>query len=127
MRVSIEHAEKKFGLLRRTSRIEVSAAVVFSDEEQAVIRERKLKDYVVLKRAPDSDSVDRLGAAHVAGMLDAYHLRVKNLLSGKPDKYLFDTPAEAKVYEHDLTEALKGFKAFITANAEMAGAKTFEL
>ncbi|MEJ0041003.1 MAG: hypothetical protein WDM81_01665 [Rhizomicrobium sp.] len=60
-------------------------------------------------------------------MLDAYHLRVKDLLSGKPDKYLFDTPADAKVYEHELTEALKAFKQFIAANAEMAGAKSFEL
>jgi hypothetical protein len=127
MRVSINHADRKFGLFGGTRMVEVAATVVFSDEEQAIIRGRKLKDYIVLKREPDSRSIDRLGAANVAELADAYHLRVRSLLSGKPDTYLFDTPAHAKRYEAELTDALKAFKDFIAANAETASATTFEL
>lgn len=127
MRVSIEHINKSSGLIFKKHYIEVAVTVVFSDEEQAVIRSRKLKEYVVLKREPDMLTVERLGAKDAAQFAETYHLRIKHLASGKPDKYPFETPIDAKNYEADLTAALKMLKEFIGANSETAGAKSFEI
>ena len=127
MRVSIEHNSGSSGLIFKKHFIRVAVTVVFSEEEQAIIRSRKLKDYVVLKREPDMLTVERLGARDAAQFAETYHLRIKDLASGKPDTYPFDTPIEAKQYETDLTAALKTLKEFISGNADTAKAKTFEL
>lgn len=56
---------------------------MFSDEEQAIIRSRKLKEYVVLKCEPDMLTVERLGAKDAAQFAETYHLRITDLASGK--------------------------------------------
>ena len=127
MRVSIEHNSKSKGLIFKKRYIEVATTVVFSEEEQAIIRSRKLKEFVVLKREPDMLTVERLGARDAAMFVETYHLRIKDLASGKPDNYPFETPIEAKRYEAELTAALKTLKEFIGSNADTAKAKTFEL
>lgn len=127
MRVSIEHADKTSGLVFKTHQIEVAVAVVFSEEEQAIIKGRKLKDTVVLKREPNSKEIEKRGAAWVRENHDLYHLYIRDLTAGKPERFLCDTPIDAKIYEQNLMEALKTLKGFISGNAETGTAKTFEL
>ena len=125
MRVSIEHKDKVAGLFRNIHQVDVVTSVQFTEEELAVIKSRKLKDYIVLERMPDSRMVEKLGA-DLPNYLDGFKLRIKDLMKG-PDAFTCDTPIDAKAYEHSLTEALKELKAFIAGNAETATAKTFEL
>ena len=127
MRVSIEHSDKAVGLLRMVNQIQVTTTVQFSEEELAVIRDRRLKDYIVAERVPDSRTASKFDAEYAASIADGWHLRVKDLMKGKPDSFLFDTPVDAKIYEERLKEALKALKSFIEGNAATAEATTFEL
>lgn len=127
MRVSIEHEDKTSGLIFKTHQTEVAVTVIFSDEEQAVIKSRKLKDTVVLKREPNAKEIEKRGAAWVRQNDDLYHLYIRNLTAGKPERFLCDTPIAAKIYEQELTGALKQLKEFLSGNAEIGKAKTFEL
>jgi hypothetical protein len=127
MRVSIEHSDKAVGLLKRVNQVEVTTTVQFSEEELAVIRDRRLKDYIVAERVPDSRTASKFDAEYAASIADGWHLRVRDLMKGKPDRFTFDTPVDAKLYEERLKEALKTLKSFIEGNASMAEATTFEL
>tara|TARA_R110002110_G_scaffold322490_1_gene534916 strand:- start:43 stop:399 length:357 start_codon:yes stop_codon:yes gene_type:complete len=117
MRVSIEHSDKAVGLLRMVNQIQVTTTVQFSEEELAVIRDRRLKDYIVAERVPDSRTASKFDAEYAARIADGWHLRVRDLMKGKPDGFMFDTPVDAKIYEQRLTEALKALKSFIEGNA----------
>jgi len=52
--------------------------------------------------------------------------KIGSLVKG-PDRYVLDTPADAKGYEARLTEALKTLKGFLQANESKAESKSFEL
>lgn len=127
MRVSIEHSEKSAGLLKRVTQIEVTTTVLFSEEELAVIRDRHLKDYVVVERELDSRTARSLNPENSREDAKIWFLRVRDLMKGKPDRFTFDTPVDAKMYEDRLKEGLKALKSFIEGNASMAQATTFEL
>ncbi|MDE1945381.1 MAG: hypothetical protein KGI03_03875, partial [Patescibacteria group bacterium] len=122
-----EHNDKTSGLFGNVHQVEVFTRVQFSEEELAIIKSRKLKDYVVLKRKPDSRTAKKFDAEYMASIADGYHLRVKDLMKEDADRFTFDTPVDAKVYEENLTAALKQLKSFIVGNAGVAEAKTFEL
>lgn len=127
MRVSIEHNEKKAGIIFQKTLIEVVVKVDFSAEEQAVIRSRKLKDYIVIERVWDAKIRDY--AAKHPDHYDAIkppHLWIGDLVKGA-DKYLCANPMEAKQYEARLTEGLKTLKAFLQGNEGKAESKNFEL
>ena len=127
MRVSINHTDKSSGLIFKTHQVEVSVAVTFSDEEQAIIKSRKLKDYVVLERQPDKLRRERIGAEAMRDNPGMFNLHVRDLVSGRADPFFCDTPIDAKIYEQQLTEALKKLKDFIAGNAETGTSKVFEL
>jgi hypothetical protein len=127
MRVSIKHTDKSSGLIFKTHQVEVAVTVVFSDEELAIIKSRKLKDYVVLQREPDRLRRERLGETAMAHNPRMFDLYVRDLVAGRPEQFFCDTPVDAKVYEQNLTEALKTLKSFLQGNAETAGAKVFEI
>jgi hypothetical protein len=123
MRVTINHKEKKWSF-RNTSRGHaVLCKVDFSEEEKQIIKERKLKDFIIMNRPlqagvkPDPS----------LGIVDS-PLHVWQLLEKDPNMYVVATPSQAKQYEYDLKEALKNFKQFIEDNAEVGDAETtFEL
>src|SRR3569832_2932493 len=127
MKVSIEHKDKASGLLFKTHQVAVSVAVVFSEEELAVIRSRRLRDYVVLERQPDKLRRERIGAEAMRDNPGMFNLHVRDLVSGRADPFFCDTPIDAKIYEQQLTEALKKLKDFIAGNAETGTSKVFEL
>ena len=127
MRVSIEHKDKASGLIFKTHQVEVAVTVVFSEEEQAIIKHRKLKDYVITERIPDERLAGKIGSSFVQEHKHMYHLYVRDLTNGRPDHFVFDTPAHAKAYEQKVTEGLKELKAFIAGNAEIGTTKSFEL
>ena len=127
MRVSIDHKDKKTGLVFKSNKYEVVVSVQFSDEELAIINSRKLKEYVVLERGWDA-TMKETAAKHpdYYDLLPPPNLIIGKLVKG-PDSYVFDTPIEAKGYEEKVTEALKRLKSFIMGNAEKAENKSFEL
>ena len=127
MRVSIEHREKYAGLFRNIPQVEVLTAVQFSEVELEIIESRRLEDYIVLERAPDSHTMKKFGPGEYEACADLYYLRVKDLMRGKPDRFTFDTPVEAKLYEQALSDTLREMKAFLEAAASPSGAHVFEI
>ena len=132
MKVTINHVQKKTGLIRRVTHHGVSVLVEFNAEEKAVIRERRLQNDVIMDRGYPSDmsareiekresrSVGRkLLTAAISGS-DALHfdLTVKKLLQGE-DVYFFQRPVEAKEYEAVVRERLLELKDWIMGNAEL--------
>ena len=63
MRVRVSQQEKRTWFLGKIRQVAVFVQVEFSREELAIIAARRLKDYVVLERVPDS----RTAAAFALG------------------------------------------------------------
>ena len=138
MKVNIRHVQKKQGLLFATQLHGVELAVEFSNEEKAIIKERKLEQVILLDREvpPDVDEekhanrglMKQLATAAIKGS-DANHfgLTFNKLLNG-PDTYFFLTPIEAKGYEDILKqETLPDAKAYLDGNKETGTSDSFEL
>ena len=141
MKVTINHVQKKTGMIRKITHHGVAVRVEFNAEERAVIRERRLQNDIVLERSYPSDMSDgaiethenrglgrRVLTAAVSGT-DALHfnLTISKLLKGE-DVYFLNTPAEAKGYEMELREKLVQLKDWIMGNAEVeTETATFEL
>jgi hypothetical protein len=127
MRVSIEHSEESMGLVFKKPLYAVTATIQFSEEELAIIKTRRLKEFVVLDRDWQA-TLQKKVEAHPDywATLAKPHLKVGDLMRGR-DTYTFFTPIEAKSYENKLTDALKQLKQFIAGNAATAESKTFEL
>jgi hypothetical protein len=127
MRVNIEHKTETKGLLRKTTFHIVALAVDFSDEEKAIIKERKLEHDVVLERDVPANVDEEKHAergllakvvtAAVKGRdANHFHLTIGKLLNGV-DLYALATPLEAKEYEAELKERLTSLKGYIMGNA----------
>lgn len=128
MKVSIDHKEVSHGLVFKTQFTAVVVSVTFSDEEKAIIQQRKLSKYIVLERGPDAylrSKFEVKDPKHLAS-LGGLDLSIANLLKG-PDTYECQTPMHAKEYEGKVTEALKTLKGFIMGNAQKEESKSFEL
>ena len=119
MRIVIDHAEIREGLVFRTVFHEVQLTVDFSHEEKQIIRQRGLGEQVLLERVP--------AGARADDAPDWYHLKVRHLLERKPDRHRLANPAEAKLYEAQLLGVLEQFKAWLEANADPAGRRVIEL
>jgi hypothetical protein len=130
MKVTINHVQKKSGMIRKTTHHGVSVKVEFNTEETAVIQERKLEKDIVVERGYPSDMSDnaigkhenkglgkKLLTAAVSGT-DAlhFHLTIGKLMKGE-DIYFLSTPLEAKAYEDELKEKLVQLKEYIMGNA----------
>lgn len=127
MRVSIEHADKTSGFLKQVNQVEVITQVEFSQEELEVIHDRNLKDYIVVEREPDSRTASKFDPEYAASIAQGWHLRVKDLMKSRPDRFIFDTPVHAKNYEAQLTEGLRTLKSFIEGSTAVGEATSFEL
>ena len=127
MHVSIEHRKKSSGLLQNVPQVEVVANVQFSEEERLIIESRRLQDYVVLQREPDSRQADKLEPEELERWAHSFHLRISHLMNERPDCFTLDTPADAKVYQQRLIEALRQLKVFIADNAALGAPVSFEV
>lgn len=118
MRANIEHKEVTTGLLRKTTWFQVVTRVDFSEEEKAIIKQRKLQDTIILEREPDvskGDTAERREFLRSLG--DAIHLKICDLLNpSKPNVYHLRTPLEAKQYEQAVLESLKKLKQYLIGN-----------
>ncbi len=116
----------------------VELSVMFSEEEKAIIADRKLDRTILRERDAPAD-VDaekhanrglarKLVTAAVAGRdANNFHLTFGKLLRGA-DIYFFETPIEAKDYIAELkSEVLPLAKAYLEGNKEAASSDSFEL
>jgi len=130
MRVSFDHKEISKGLFKKKVVVEVLTTVQFSDEELDIIKNRKLKDFVVFKRDPDVVVADRFSndKPYLDSLIEAgnFTLTIGKLMSGKPDSYTCPSPVHAKNYEQELTAKLKELKDFIVGSAVIPESKTIE-
>lgn len=119
MRVKITHHEVREGVIFRRTFHEVHTRVDFTHEERQIIRQRGLKEALVLERRP-ADARDD----------DPNHwfeLRLHHLLERKPDKFRCATPSEAKIYEEALVASLRGVKLWLDDNADPGTGRIIEL
>jgi hypothetical protein len=125
MRVNISTTEKTQGFLRKTSYVQFSANIDFSEEELFVIRKTGL-DKKMLCEKPQSDVVvKRLGK--LADDPNMFNLMVGTLVREKPFTYDLDDHAQASVFKEELTEGLKLLKRHIEANSVGEQSASFEL
>ena len=138
MKVDIKNVEKRVGkMLRKRTLHGVALTVTFSEEESAIITERKLQKDVILERPPSADMnvekelnrsmVGKLAKLAIQGT-DGFtpNLTISKLLAGT-DTHYYETPLEAKNYADELREKLPEFKAYIMENAEVGQDDSFEL
>lgn len=125
MRVSIDTEEKAKGLVFKTTYYYVNVSVIFSEEENATISQRKLKDYIVLEREWDAEKGPKF-ANDPKWMEIGQHLRIRTLTAGT-DSYACVDPVRAKEYEQKVVEALKNLKNFFEQARDVGESKTFEL
>ena len=128
MKVSLNHTEKKTGMIRKTKHYGVTVKIDFDATETAIITERKLGKDIVLERGYPSDMSEgeiekhanrglgkKLLTAAVSGTdANGFDLTVNKLMKG--DTYHFSTPVEAKEYEAALKTALVRLKEWIIGN-----------
>lgn len=126
MRVSIEHKEAVSGLIKKVPQVEVTAVVQFSEEERAIINSWNLGDVVVVERQMDAQRAAKYKGDQYSAQAPYEHLRIGHLTGG-PDRYLFDTPHDAKVYQEQLVEGLKTLKAYLANCASLAEPQVFEI
>ncbi len=138
MKIDIKPVEKTQGLLRRTTLHGVELTVLFSEEEKAIIQERKLGLANLMDRPipPDvnAEKIEKRGLAKklvIAAAMGSdalgYHLTFNKLLKG-PDTYFFRTPIEAKDYIAELKEeVLPLAKGYLEGNKDAATSDSFEL
>jgi hypothetical protein len=138
MKIDIKPVEKTQGLIRKTTFHGVELSVLFSEEEQAIIRQHKLELTSLMDRPipPDVNAdkvenrglVKKLAIAATSGVDSlGYHLTFRKLLRG-PDTYFFKTPIDAKEYIAELKEVVLPLaKAYLEGNKEVADSDSFEL
>ena len=119
MRISLGHEEVAEGRVFRRVFHDVCVTVHFTHEEQQIIKQRGLGEYVLLER--------NSAGMQMEDVPDWYTLKVRHLLERRPDRHRCANPAEAKAYEAQLTQALTNMKAWLEANAELGEARVFEL
>ena len=118
MKVTITHAAKTSGLLKKTTLFEVSVNVQFSPQERAAIDAYGFAEVSVLPREPPATLRGKESTSD-------WDLLVKNLSN---DAYLCATPAEAKTYDAKLRASLENLKGYLDENAvPMTGTTTYEL
>lgn len=110
MRVAIDHATVRKGLILKTTYYEVGLQVHFTHEEMQIIRMRSLDKTKLLDRRPANARVDDRDEKFV--------LRLGDLLNGQIDRFLCATPSKAKIYEEDILAAMSQIKLWLDDNAE---------
>ena len=102
--------------MRNIPQVEVLTTVRFSEMEKAIIRRRRLRDFIVLKRMPDTLYMRRRELLGLKVPKEGFELQVRDLLD-RTDRHLCDTPVHATAYVRALRRALVKLKVFIDENA----------
>ncbi len=124
MRVDIRHHERTDGWLSKKTYHVVDLTIHFTEEEKAIVRQRKLENDVILERRVPVDK----NPATFKGMEHVFDLRIGKFARGETDSYAFATPLEAKQYDAELREVLPRVKEYILQNAEVENkSDSFEL
>lgn len=139
MKVSLKHIEKKQGLVFKKTLHGVELGVIFSEEEKAIISERKLGRTILMERGAPADTdpdkmanrglAKKIAMSAIKGDMDAnnFHMTFNKLIKGT-DTYWFDTPIEAKDYNDILREeTLPLAKAYLEGNKDTGSEDSFEL
>jgi hypothetical protein len=138
MKVDIKNVEKKHGgMFSKKTLYGVELTVTFTEEEKAIIEERRLAKDIILERSLSADKdefkeanrglMSKLATAALSGSEALHpHLTIAKLLKG-PDLHFFNTPLEAKDYTDTLKAQLPNFKAHVMLNATTGKDDSFEL
>jgi hypothetical protein len=121
MKIDITRGEAKGGLIFKKVYPSVTVQVQFTEEEKKVIEVAKLGNHILCERPK------RAGEKASEKLDDIWHLRVRQLLSGKPDQYEFENLAEANSYNDALVPSLKNLKAAIELNSRPIENTSIEL
>lgn len=120
MKVDIKRTEETRGLIFKKKDFVVTVTVLFTEEEKKAIEMAQLEKYVLVERPPRA-GVDGKGVE------DVFHLRVRHLLKGTPDKYEFEHVDDADAYQRALPEELKNLKQAIQNYIDTPKDQSFEL
>lgn len=113
MHVKIDQEQKQKGLVFKKTAYVVAVTVTFSEQELAGIKKQGLAKRYLAERPPpenlknlvkDEDRQD-------------YFLLIQHLMSGRTDRYEFETAIEAKQYEDTVLNGLRALKANLEADA----------
>jgi hypothetical protein len=124
MKIDIKNVEKKQGIVFKKVLHGVQTTVTFSEEEKAIIEERKLKALVLLDRGVPSDVDDvkhanrgiamRLATAAIKGAdANNFNLTINKLLKG-PDTYYLFNAHETGPYIEEIKEGMRQLKHLLT-------------
>lgn len=119
MKIDIKHSTHTTGLIFKKTFHKIDLLVELTDEEKAIIKERKLEKHVIME-LPDPASFESKNNDW------GFDLTFGSLLSGK-FWYDVNTPAEAKAYQEKLIEKLKVAKDYLQNNATTAEDTSIEL
>jgi len=111
MKVNITRGEEKAGLVFKKTYYTVTLDVQLTEEEKKVIQLTNAGDNILCER-PKRAGIKDNAPPHI------WHLYVRTLVKGKPDKYEFENIAEANSYNDALVPSLKNLKAFIESNGK---------
>lgn len=113
MRVTITHGQGDAGFIFSKPVFSVSMEIVFSEEEQAIIKHRNLKNVVLIPR-PEED----VGSLYTIGYF----------AKGKPCCPTFPNLLQAKAFETELRERyLPTLKLYLDGSKDIRASDTFEM
>ena len=128
MKVDIKHSERTEGMIRKTTYPVVSVKVDFSEEEQQIIKQNKLENYILVERGiPANLEKEKFAHQAIADRPQAYSLKVRDLMRSDADSYAFHAVHEAKNYVQRVKEALPSLKNMLDGNVEAGEDESFEL
>ena len=119
MRISVSHDPIQKGILFKKTYYQVSVSVLFTHEEIQIIRQRGLQKTKLMDRRPATAKVDDRD--------EKLALFLRDLLNGKTDRFLCETPSKAKIYEEQLMAMLGQVNLWIDDNAEVGAARVTEI
>lgn len=123
MKVDINHREETSGWLSKKTYYVVDLTVTFSEEELAIIKQRKLEGDIVIERGIPANQ----DPGKFKNIEDVFNLSIGKLTRGT-DSYAFSSPRDAKEYEAEIHDIMPKLKQHIMDNAEIEEKSTsFEL
>lgn len=114
MKVSIKPGNKKQGLIFRSDVHTVTVNTQFSEEEKAVVKELKLKGYVVIEDAPFAKNLH----------LD---VTVGEFMSGQDYVFTLQNSTDAQDFVELVKASLGNLKAHMETYSEGPSEEAFEL
>ena len=118
MKIDIKNSTYTKGLVFKDTFYKLELNVELTEEEKAIIKQRKLEDTIIWKLPPP--------ASFPQDDYDGFNLLIANLKGGY-FWYDFKSPAEAKVFQEELIEKLKIAKQYLQNNTTTAQDTSLEI